>query len=246
LSTARQLTFDFESVSVSPAAALESAFRRVHRQLKPRTTLPTIQTEFFPSAGANHSATLEEGVLNVRVSDLFHDATPDIFETLATILLSKLYKKKIDPEYNRKYRRYTMSEPMLERSRHVRSERGRRTRTTGSGGRHYDLAPLFEDINAQYFESSLRKPELSWTGRKTRSVMGRYDFDQDVIFVSKSLDTGEVPEYVLRYILFHEMLHVKHGTEIRDDREIVHTSEFRREEREYEFYDAATAWLKEN
>lgn len=226
--------------------ALKSAFRRIHRQLKPGTPLPTIKTEFYPSVGANHSATLRRGVLNVRVSDLFLDAPDNFFETLAAILLCKLYKKKIDPRHNRTYRRYTMSGDMVERRRKARAERGRRPRTTGAGGHFHDLTPLFESINTEYFGAALPKPELSWTAIRTSRVLGRYDFDQDVIFISKSLDTAEVPEYVVRYVLFHEMLHVKHGTRIRNLREMVHTPEFRREERGYEFYDAANAWLKNN
>ena len=114
---------------------LESAFRKIHRELKPRTPLPAIETEFFPSVGANHTATLENGILKVRVSDLFADAPIEIFETLAVILLSKIYRKKVDPQHHKAYRRYTMSHQMLERSRQARSERGRRLRTTGPQGR---------------------------------------------------------------------------------------------------------------
>jgi hypothetical protein len=242
---AEQLSLEF-SPQMSPASALEAAFRRVHRQLKPRTALPTIRTEFFASVGANHSATLENGTLSVRVSDLFVDAPADLFETLAAILLSKLYRKRIDPHLNRTYRRYTMSEPMLERTRRARSERGRRTRTAGPQGRFYDLVPLFEDIDRKYFASELERPELSWTTRKTRSLLGRYDFDQEVIFISRSLDSPEVPEHVVRYVLFHEMLHVKHGTKVSNLREVVHTPEFKREERQFEYYDAANDWLKKN
>ena len=239
----QQLALDFPP-ETSPALVLESAVRRVHRQLKPRTPLPTIRTEFFASVGANHSATLEDGTLSVRVSDLFADAPADVFETLAAILLSKIYRKKIDPQQNRAYRRYTMSESMVERTRRARSERGRRTRTTGPKGKFYDLEPLFNQINQEYFGQELHRPELSWTARKTRSLLGRYDFDQDVIFISRTIDSPEVPEFVLRYILFHEMLHVKHGTTIQNFRELVHTPEFRREERQFEFYDAANGWLK--
>ena len=242
---AEQFSLDF-SPQTSPAAELESAFRRVHRQLKPRTPLPTIRTEFFASVAANHSATLEDGTLSVRVSDLFVDAPADLFETLAAILLSKLYRKKIDPKHNTAYRRYTMSGPMLERTRHARSQRGRRTRTTGPKGKFYDLLPLFDDIDQEYFESELKRPELSWTTRKTQSLLGRYDFDQDVIFISRSLDSVEVPEFVLRYVLFHEMLHVKHGTRICNLREVVHTPEFKREERLFEYYDAANEWIKKS
>ena len=176
---------------------------------------------------------------------MFRDAPPEIFETLAAILLSKIYRRKVDPEHNRAYRRYTLSDPMRERSRKACSERGRPTATTYPKGRVYDLVILFDRIDAEYFDSGLHRPELSWTRRKTRRILGRYDFDQDVIFVSRSLDTPEVPEFVVSYILFHEMLHVKHGTRIDGLREVVHPPEFRREERQYEFYDAANRWLKQ-
>jgi hypothetical protein len=159
------------------------------------------------------------------------------------ILLSKLYRRKIDPRHNRRYRAYTMSAPMRERALRTRAQRGRPSATTGPAGRAHDLKPLFDDINDNYFAGSLPRPGLSWTLRKTRRLMGRYDFEQDVIFISRSLDSPSVPEYVVRYILFHEMLHVKHGTRFENDREVVHPPEFRREERRYEYYDAATAWL---
>ncbi len=222
---------------------LESAVRKIHRELKPRTALPTIKTEFYPSVGANHSATLEDGVLRVRVSDLFTDAPFEILETVAIILLSKLYRKKIDDERQKHYRRYTMSHNMLERGRRARSERGRRTPTTSPQGRCYDLDTLFDAINLSYFDHTLPKPQLSWTRTKARSVLGRYDFDQDVIFVSRYLDSDTIPSHVIEYILFHEMLHVKHGTQIKGLREIVHTPAFRREEKRFTHFQAATDWL---
>ena len=73
--------------------------------------------------------------------------------------------------------------------------------------------------------------------------MGHYDFDQDVIFISRFLDSSAIPSHVVRYILFHEMLHVKHGTEIKGIREIVHTRAFRREERRFAQYRTAREWL---
>jgi hypothetical protein len=222
---------------------LESAVRNIHRELKPRTALPTIKAEFYPSVGANHSATLEDGVLRVRVSDLFADAPFEILETVATILLSKLYRKKIDAERQKDYRRYTMSHQMVERCRRARSERGRRTPTTSPQGRRYDLDALFDAINLSFFGGRLPKPQLSWTRRKARSVLGRYDFDQEVIFVSRYLDSDTIPSHVIEYVLFHEMLHVKHGSTIKGLREIVHSPAFRREEKSFTHYQAASDWL---
>jgi len=207
---------------------LESAFRKIHVELKPRTPLPILQTEFFPSVGANHSATLDKGTLRIRISDLFSDAPVEVLEALAAILLAKLYRKRVDPGHQRAYRRYTLSSEMIERSRLTRAERGRRSRTTGPNGRLHDLNALFEHINALYFENDLRKPELSWTQKKARSTLGRYDFEQDVIFISRFLDSPDVPHYVVEYVMFHEMLHVKHGSQIKGLKEIVHPQRFAR------------------
>ena len=240
-----QLSLRFEEFPPG-VGNLEFAFKTVHRRLKPRTPLPSIESEFFPSVGANHSATLEDGVLRVRVSDLFAQAPLEVLETVATILLSKIYRKKVDPQDHREYRRFTMSEEMIERSRRVRSQRGRRARTTGPVGSHWNLEVLFAEVNARYFDGTLRKPELSWTPRKARSVLGRYNYDDDVIFISRLLDSKAIPSYVVAYILFHEMLHVKHQPRISNLREIVHTPEFRKEEKQFEHYDAANLWLKEN
>ena len=225
---------------------LEAAFRTVHRRLRPRTPIPTIETRFVASVAANHSATLEDGVLKVRVSDLFDDAPLEIFETLATILLSKIYRKKIDRQHHLDYRRYTMSGEMQARSRQARAERGRPARTTSPQGRAWNLDALFDDINERYFEGALRKPQLSWTPGKARRILGRYDYTTDVIFVSRVLDSNKIPGYVIEYILFHEMLHVKHQPRISNLREIVHTPELRREEKLFEHYDAANEWLKNN
>lgn len=222
---------------------MEQAFREIHRKLKPRTPVPEIRVVFFASVGANHHAILENGVLTARVSDLFDDAPPPVFEAVAAILISKLYRKKLDPHYRHIYKEYMTSEALVTRARKVRAERGRKTRTTGPRGSVFDLDRLFDALNAEYFDGGLPKPELSWTARRTRRVLGRYDFDQDVIFISRSLDGGGTPEYVVRYVLYHEMLHVKHGSRMQGHREVFHSAGFRREERQFEWFDAACEWL---
>ena len=220
------------------------AFGSMHRQLKPRTPLPVIEATFFPSVAANHSAVLEDGRLEVRVSDLFDDAPTDILEALAVILLSRLYRKKVDSLYRRKYRIYTLSPRMLERSRETRRSRARKRKRGGPAGQAYDLVRLFQDLNSEYFEGRLPRPELSWSQRPARTVLGRYEFEDDVIIVSRSLDSPNVPDYVVRYILFHEMLHVKYGSRIDGTREVVHPPEFRREERSFQQYREANTWLE--
>jgi SprT-like family len=229
---------------VAPDTRIESAFRTVHRRLRPRTSVPSIEVRIVPSVGANHSAVLESGRLRVKVSDLFSDAPEDVLEALAVILLSRLYRKKVDPDHRRRYRQYTLSPEMRQRSRDVRRRRSRPRPARGPRGRAYDLECLFRKLNGEYFNHALPQPGLSWTERSSRRVLGSYEFDEDTIFLSRWLDSPRVPEYVVRYVLFHEMLHVRHGMRVEGIREIVHPPEFRRQERAFSHYREAQVWLE--
>jgi len=224
--------------------SLDSIFSTAHRELRPRTPIPEIKVEFFPFAGLNHTARLNEGRLTVRVSDIFTDAPLEVYHALALILLAKLYRKKIDTTHQNTYRSFILSTEIQERARAVRSERCRVTAARGSRGRHVDLEELFDRLNERYFAGTLDKPRLSWSARKSRFVLGRYDATHHTIFVSRLFDAPSVPVYVVEYVMFHEMLHVKHQSRIRDSRIIVHTPEFKMEERNFPHYQEAKLWLK--
>jgi hypothetical protein len=224
--------------------ALETIFKKAHRDLRPRTPLPEIKIEFFPFAGLNHTARLHQNRLMIRVSDIFNDAPSEIYYSLALILLAKLYRKKIDPSYHLTYRSFILTETMQERARVIRNNRCRLTRTQGSQGRYVDLNEMFDRVNAQYFGNGLSKPRLSWSAKKTRYVLGRFDATHNTIFISRLFDSTQVPTMVTEFVMFHEMLHMKHQSRVKDSRLVVHTPEFRFEEKQFAFYEQAKAWLK--
>jgi hypothetical protein len=224
--------------------SLESIFSTAHRELRPRTPIPEIKVEFFPFAGLNHTARLNEGRLTIRVSDIFTDAPTEVYHALALILLAKLYRKKIDTAHQNTYRSFILQSDIQERARAIRTERCRVTTGRGSRGRHVDLEELFDKLNAHYFAGALDKPRLSWSARKSRFVLGRYDATHRTIFLSRLFDAPSIPPYVIEYVMFHEMLHVKHQSRVRDSRVIVHTPEFKTEERSFPHYQEAKLWLK--
>jgi hypothetical protein len=224
---------------------VHAIFAVAHRELRPRTPVPEITIEFFPFAGLNHTARLQENTLKIRVSDLFTDAPAEVYRSLALILLSKLYRKKIDGSFHRIYRSFILMEHIQERARVARSDRGRTARLRGSRGRHVDLNAMFDRLNALYFSAAIPKPLLSWSVKRSRYVLGRFDATHNTIFISRVFDSAEVPHYVSEYVMFHEMLHVKHHSRVRDSRVIVHGPEFRADEKRYAYYREAKAWLKQ-
>lgn len=222
---------------------IDRIFQETHLRINPRTAVPGIVVEFYPYVSLNHTARLEGGQLRVRVSDAFRDAPPQVCEALAWILLSKLYRRPVDRSFQETYREFANSERMRERSRRLRATRGRPSRLS-TIGQLLDLELLFGRLNEKYFAGTLRRPALSWTPGRSRTVLGRYDSHNDVIFLSRWLDSRQVPEFVAEYVLYHEMLHVKHPSRAVGPRVVVHTREFRRDERRFDRYVAAQRWLK--
>jgi hypothetical protein len=226
-----------------PDIDLAAIFRTAHQQLKPRSQVPEIHVQFFPFAGLSHTARLRSGELLIRISDIFTDAPAEVFNSLALILLARLYRRKVENTHHESYRVYVLRNDIQERALAARRKRGRALSATGPRGRHVDLDTVFDRLNQQYFGGALSKPQLSWSRKRTRHILGRYDSGHHVIFISRLFDALDVPIYVVEYIMFHEMLHIKHRSRIRDARHIIHPPEFKIEERTFKNYLQAKEWL---
>jgi hypothetical protein len=53
-----------------------------------------------------------------------------------------------------------------------------------------------------------------------------------------------VPEFLVEFVLYHEMLHMKHRPKLSNGRRVYHTAAFRADERRFDYYDAAMAELE--
>lgn len=110
-------------------------------------------------------------------------------------------------------------------------------------GRTYDLETIFNRVNRAYFGGKMARPKLMWNRILTTSHMGHYDSLRDVVMISMTLDAPEVPEYVVDYVMYHELLHKQFGVSSVNGRRKVHTPEFRAAERKYHRYAEAHAFI---
>src|ERR1700723_986991 len=95
--------------SLQSSLFFESAaeiYARVFRELKPRTPVPPLTVEFCRFANPDSFIRLEEGCLQIRISDLLEAAPAPVMEALAHILLGKLYRKATPRMYAHRYRLY--------------------------------------------------------------------------------------------------------------------------------------------
>jgi len=98
-------------------------------------------------------------------------------------------------------------------------------------------------LNRNYFDGRIARPTLTWSKRRTRHILGQHNHIHDTITISRSLDSSDVPEWFVEYIMFHEMLHIKHPARLINGRRYYHTPSFRAEEKSYPRYAQAQEWL---
>lgn len=223
-------------------ASLRTLYLEAFRQLEKYRQLPEVEVRYYPYAGLHHTIRLRSGRVYVRISDIFKNAPLSLHRALAFILVARLLRKPIPPQSNVVYKDHVSSPEMLRAVDLVRARRGHKVIST-SRGSYYNLDRMFARLNRTYFGGKLTKPILTWSQRRTRRILGHHDPVHDTIVISKTLDSKDVPEWFVDYILYHEMLHVKHPARLINGRRYYHTSAFRADEHRFPYYAEAQRWL---
>jgi hypothetical protein len=110
-------------------------------------------------------------------------------------------------------------------------------------GRAHDLDESFERVNKKYFDGRLAKPNLVWNRTLTMRKFGHYQPSRDTLMLSISLDDSRVPAFVIDFVMYHELLHKKHGAASVNGRRQAHSPIFRADERLFTQFDEATHHL---
>lgn len=222
---------------------MEEIFDRALRAFAKKEPEPPVEARFYPYVGLSSTIRLRQGKVYVRVSDVLKQSPPEVLFALACILVAKLYRLKPSKEHERIYREYSLLPSVVEASESSRRERGYKI-TTSPRGKAYDLEELFTEINERYFEGRIERPQLSWSQRRTRRVLGHHDHVHEAIIVSRTLDDASIPRFVVEYVLYHEMLHIAHPPRVSSGRTIYHSRQFRADERRFERFDEALKWME--
>jgi len=202
-------------------------FQQEYRELRPRAPIPPLDIRFRRFTSLNTTIRLREGRLHVRLSDLLEPAPESVHRAIAHILLAKLYKKL----------------PIARQAEHIRQTRGRK-KILSAQGHYYDLDEVFESLNTRFFYGLLGRPTLTWSAHHARRMLGHYDAAHNTIMVSRVFDRADTPRCAVEYLLYHEMLHLKHPVRVKAGRRCVHSKAFQAEERLFPELDAAKAYLK--
>lgn len=207
-------------------------FQRMFTRLGCDGRPPQFRVEFYPYASLVLTIRRREDVVCVRLSDLLQRASLLVLEGAAALLLARVYRREASPELVDPYLAYARSNRTRNRINAMRQERVRLT-STAAQGQNFDLGKMFDDLNARYFAGSLERPHIGWSARRWRRQFGCYDPGPNQILLNSRIDHPRVPSVAVEYVLYHEMLHVKHPTRRSGCTLLAHSPEFRAEEKRF-------------
>lgn len=226
----------FMNRAVLPGGA--ALFQRIFTRLGCEGPPPRFRVEFYPYSSLVITIRRRHDAVYVRLSDLLERAPVPVFEGAAALLLARIFRRRPPAHLTAPYLEYAR----CGRTR-ARIDRMRRRRikpvAAGPRGRHFDLEGMFIELNQKYFDGKLRPAHIGWSSRGWRRQFGCYDPGPNHIILNRRMDHPGVPRFAVEYVLFHEMLHVKHPTRRSGCSLVSHSPEFRREEKRFADFERA-------
>ena len=216
------------------AALFQRMFTRIGCEGRP----PRFHTEFYPYTNLVLTIRRRDEAVFVRFSDLMSQCALPVLEGAAALLLARIYRRRAPKSLIQPYLDYTRSQRTRQRIQRMRRSRVGPA-ATNPQGLHFDLSPMFESLNQKFFSGALVRPHLGWSNRSWRRQFGCYDPGPNQILLNRRMDHPLVPQFVVEYVLYHEMLHVKHPTRRSGCSLLSHSPEFRAEERRFADFDRA-------
>lgn len=116
-------------------------------------------------------------------------------------------------------------------------------------GAVYNLEKIYNELNCEYFDMKLNL-SITWFGKlrrrsRSRITVGLYQDSTKLIKIHRLLDSQVLPEYVVSFVIYHEMLH-NVCPAYRDEKGVhrVHTKEFKQREALFRHYHLAQQWIR--
>jgi hypothetical protein len=170
--------------------------------------------------------------LLLRVHLAYQHASPEVWESLLRCALGSC-----TPESDQPFQEFGESEEfnemVLELEAHAAPP------DFVAKGRAHDLEQSFARVNAAFFDNRMPKPRLTWNRMLTARKIAHYQSSGDTVMMSVTLDDPAVSTHLLDFVMYHELLHKKHGVTRVNGQRVVHGPAFRAEERQYPGYQEA-------
>ena len=121
-------------------------------------------------------------------------------------------------------------------------------------GEEHRLDEIATRVIAEHLSEDLRGrqvPSITWTPKKRSTArrglrLGSYDASRDLVRIHSVLDQAAVPEHVVAFVIYHELLHAVIPSKRVGRRLIHHGADFRRREASHPDFLRVTQWEKDH
>lgn len=183
---------------------------------------------------------IKNNCIEIYISDYLQDAPDAVLYDLIETIFTHVKGKR--PVFSKEYMDWVTSDDFINKQRAIYLKRSKNL-TRSHVGNVRDLV----DSAQRLLDSGLVHPSdidnsmFTWTSRPNYRRVGYCSPMMRVVAISSALDCNNVPENVLDFVVYHEILHLRQGY-----RPFVrsHDREFRSQERSFPGYEEAEAFLK--
>ncbi len=220
-----------------PAPQLIPLVQEAHAHLFGRPAVPAPKVFLYPYVEGRSIVRMQGDQAVFTLNSAFAEAPEDAVRGIAGILFARLEGK----------RESIVPQAWRNASRGFLNDRPAKA----TGRKHIEPVGAHRSLLESYLRVALdmelvlpQVPKLSWSQRVAGHRFGHWDADHNVIVISQILDDPEVPEFVLDYVVYHELLHILHPVRMGSgSRRIVHSAAFRRDERKFPQWKEGDTWI---
>ncbi len=185
----------------------------------------------FGDVGSNlYRGTISRNVMHMVITDNLEDAPPEVIEDLIRYAAER--KTGYRPVH---FEEYIASEEFILNKRPLFLEKSKRFKCASEG----EFRSLSDSVQRLYDsglldENDLQNTYITWSKRRAIRTLGVCYAMYRVISISPALDSLDVPEDCLDFVVYHEFLHLRVGVKIGKRN---HNKCFRDQERMFPDYE---------
>lgn len=118
-------------------------------------------------------------------------------------------------------------------------------------GNIYNLKKIYQELNDEYFQTKLNLL-ITWFGKpqqknRSRVTFGLYHDPLKLIKINRILDSPVFPDYVVSFVIYHEMVHHVCPSYVDcNGLNHIHSKEFKEREKQYRHFTLAQKWIREH
>lgn len=193
-----------------------------------------------PKAHLHYAYRITKDGIDIELSDYLKEAPDGILrDCCKSIVQWSLGKRYVAPQ---SLKDYIHSDDFIVGSRPIYLDRCR-SLTMSQQGRCKNLIDSVERLMDEglVFDTDIGNSYFSWATHMAKYRFGQCNQNFRVVSVNPILDSDDVPDYIVDFVVYHEILHLRQDM---TKAHRPHNAQFRSWERMFPQYDEAEEYLK--